>query len=159
MRRSCPRRRTAASPSIHRKARICSSISTATSRHREAAGLQLYPTTPCRVLDTRSGGGQPFSGELTVNVAGSTCAPSVNAQAYVLNATVIPSGRLGFLTLWPNTQAQPNVSTLNAYRRGGYLEHGHRADIRRLHRRLCIGTDAVDSGYLGILRAVMCGRA
>jgi uncharacterized repeat protein (TIGR03803 family) len=79
-----------------------------------ALGLQLYPTTPCRVLDTRSGGGQPFSGELTVNVAGSPCAPSVNAQAYVLNATVIPSGRLGYLTLWPNGQAQPNVSTLNA---------------------------------------------
>jgi hypothetical protein len=47
-------------------------------------------------------------------VAGSPCAPSVNAQAYVLNATVIPSGRLGYLTLWPNGQAQPNVSTLNA---------------------------------------------
>ena len=77
-------------------------------------GMQLYPVTPCRVIDTRSGGGPPFSGELTVNVAGSTCAPSVNAQAYVLNATVIPSGRLGFLTLWPNGQPQPNVSTLNA---------------------------------------------
>jgi hypothetical protein len=79
-----------------------------------SGGMQLYPTTPCRVLDTRSGGGQPFSGELTVNVQGSTCAPSVNAEAYVLNATVIPSGRLGFLTLWPDQQAQPNVSTLNA---------------------------------------------
>jgi uncharacterized repeat protein (TIGR03803 family) len=77
-------------------------------------GMQLYPVTPCRVIDTRSGGGPPFSGELTVNVAGSTCAPSVNAQAYVLNATVIPSGRLGFLTLWPDGQPQPNVSTLNA---------------------------------------------
>jgi uncharacterized repeat protein (TIGR03803 family) len=77
-------------------------------------GMQLYPTTPCRVIDTRNGGGQPFSGELTVNVAGSTCAPSVNAQAYVLNATVIPSGFLGFLTLWPDPQPQPNVSTLNA---------------------------------------------
>ncbi len=80
----------------------------------DTGGMQLYPTTPCRVIDTRNGGGQPFSGELTVNVVGSACAPSVNAQAYVLNATVIPSGRLGFLTLWPDQQAQPNVSTLNA---------------------------------------------
>jgi hypothetical protein len=77
-------------------------------------GMQFYPTTPCRVIDTRSGGGQPFSGELTVSVVGSPCAPSVNAQAYVLNATVVPSGALTFLTLWPDQQSRPNVSTLNA---------------------------------------------
>ncbi len=65
--------------------------------------MSLYPTTPCRVIDTRHvGNGQPFTGELTVNVVGSSCAPSVNAQAYVFNATVVPSGRLGFLTLWPD---------------------------------------------------------
>ena len=37
-------------------------------------GLSLYPTAPCRVIDTRKGSGQ-FSGELTVNVVGSPCAP------------------------------------------------------------------------------------
>jgi hypothetical protein len=57
---------------------------------------------------------QPFSGELTVNVAGSTCAPSSNAQAYVFNATVVPTGVLGYLTLWPDSETQPGVSTLNA---------------------------------------------
>ena len=39
--------------------------------------------------------------------------PSV-AKAFVLNATVIPTGRLGYLSLWPQGQAQPLVSTLNA---------------------------------------------
>jgi hypothetical protein len=32
----------------------------------------------------------------------------------VLNATVVPPGPLGFLTLWPQGAAQPLVSTLNA---------------------------------------------
>jgi hypothetical protein len=34
-------------------------------------------------------------------------------QAYVLNATVVPPGALGYLTLWPEGSAQPMVSTLN----------------------------------------------
>ncbi len=35
-------------------------------------------------------------------------------QAYVFNATVIPPGSLGYLTLWPDGENQPVVSTLNA---------------------------------------------
>jgi hypothetical protein len=77
-------------------------------------GLSLYPTAPCRVLDTRTvGNGQPFSGELTVDVLNSGCTPST-AEAYVLNATVVPPGPLGFLTLWPDGGSLPVVSTLNA---------------------------------------------
>jgi len=77
-------------------------------------GLSLYPLTPCRVLDTRSNGGQPFSGTINVNVTASTCAVPALAQAYVFNATVVPSGSLGYLTLWPQGVPQPLVSTLNA---------------------------------------------
>ncbi len=77
-------------------------------------GLSLYPAPPCRVLDTRDNGGQPFQGERTVNVVGSTCAPPATAQAYVFNATVVPPGALGYLTLWPDGDDQPLVSTLNA---------------------------------------------
>jgi len=33
----------------------------------------------------------------------------------VLNATVVPQGFLGYLSLWANGQSQPLVSTLNAY--------------------------------------------
>jgi len=77
-------------------------------------GLSLYTLTPCRVLDTRTNHGHPFSGEKTVNVAGSACSPSSTAQAYVFNATVVPPGSMPFLTLWPNDENQPGVSTLNA---------------------------------------------
>ncbi len=76
-----------------------------------AGGLSLYATTPCRVIDTRP---KAFDGILTTNVEGSTCAPPSTAQAYVLNGTVVPSGALTYLTLWPAGEAQPYVSTLNA---------------------------------------------
>ncbi len=80
-------------------------------------GLSLYPAAPCRVIDTRhEGSGQPFSGTLSppVNVVGSQCEPPAAAQAYVFNATVVPTGALGYLTLWPDGQSKPVVSTLNA---------------------------------------------
>jgi hypothetical protein len=76
-------------------------------------GLSLYTTTPCRIVDTRESSGV-FTGNLQVAVDPSVCAPSSTAQAYVLNATVVPSGSLGFLTLWPAGENQPLVSTLNA---------------------------------------------
>jgi hypothetical protein len=47
-------------------------------------------------------------------VTGSSCGVPLSAQSYVLNATVVPPGPLGFLTLWPQGAAQPLVSTLNA---------------------------------------------
>jgi hypothetical protein len=78
-----------------------------------ANGLSLYTTTPCRVLDTRTGSGA-FNGALGVDVVNSSCAPSSMAQAYVLNATVVPTSSLGSLTLWPAGETQPVVSTLNA---------------------------------------------
>jgi hypothetical protein len=80
-----------------------------------AGGLSLYTLPPCRVLDTRNPpGSPPFTGSLDVNVIGSGCGGTVGAQAYVFNATVVPSGGLGYLTLWPQGAAQPTVSTLNA---------------------------------------------
>jgi YVTN family beta-propeller protein len=82
-------------------------------------GLSLYPAAPCRVIDTRKiGSGQPFSGTLTppVDVVDSQCAPPSTAQAYVFNATVVPSGGLGYLTLWSDSldSGRPTVATLNA---------------------------------------------
>ncbi len=83
-------------------------------------GLSLYPVAPCRVLDTRTvNGGQPFQGVYNspngINVVGSPCAPPSTSQAFVFNATVVPSGVMPFLTLWPHGSGQPLVSTLNAY--------------------------------------------
>ncbi|MGA2904886.1 MAG: YncE family protein [Candidatus Korobacteraceae bacterium] len=78
-------------------------------------GLSLYPMAPCRVLDTRNGNGA-FSGVLNppVDVLGSPCGVPSQSQAYVFNATVVPEGPLGYLTLWPDGGQQPDVSTLNA---------------------------------------------
>ena len=76
----------------------------------------MYPTVPCRVIDTRGGNGA-FNGTLNppVDVLDSTCGVPSQSQAYVLNATVVPVGSLGYLTLWPDGGQQPVVSTLNAY--------------------------------------------
>jgi hypothetical protein len=67
------------------------------------------------VLDTRNpAGSPPFNGAINVGVTSSGCGVPASAQAYVLNATVVPPGALGFLTLWPQGASQPLVSTLNA---------------------------------------------
>jgi DNA-binding beta-propeller fold protein YncE len=80
-------------------------------------GLSLYGVQPCRAFDTRHvGSGLPFTGILSppVDVVDIGCAASSLAQAYVFNATVIPTTSLGYLTLWPDGENQPVVSTLNA---------------------------------------------
>ncbi len=86
--------------------------------------LNFYPLTPCRVADTRIGGG--FSGSfgqpLLVGAAtrdfpmtSSPCGiPS--AQAYSLNMTAVvpPGGWLGYLTAFPAGETLPIAATLNA---------------------------------------------
>jgi hypothetical protein len=80
-----------------------------------AGGLSLFNLAPCRVLDTRNPpGSQPFNGTINVNVEATVCGAPATAQSYVLNATVVPPGSLGYLTLWPQGAVQPFVSTLNA---------------------------------------------
>ena len=49
-----------------------------------------------------------------MNVTGSGCGLPTSAQAYVFNATVVPPGALGYLTLWPQGTTQSLVSALNA---------------------------------------------
>jgi len=78
--------------------------------------MSLYTMQPCRTLDTRNPQqGHLFQGELTVNVLGGPCSMPASAAGYVLNATVVPPRTLGYLTLWPDGQQQPVVSTLNAF--------------------------------------------
>ena len=77
-----------------------------------AGGLSLYTLTPCRFLDTRSG--TPLDGKMAVNVTGNSCNVPSSAQAFVLNATVVPPGDLGYLSLWADGLSQPLVSTTNA---------------------------------------------
>ncbi|HUQ90512.1 MAG TPA: hypothetical protein VM120_02445 [Bryobacteraceae bacterium] len=86
-----------------------------------AGGLSFYAATPCRVADTRNAagpfGGPSFSGAGSRGFAvpATNCSIPATAQAYSLNATVVPPGPLAYLTLWPAGQPQPPVSTLNAF--------------------------------------------
>ena len=82
--------------------------------------LRFVPVTPCRIADTRNGAG-PFGGPVLsaaetrdFPVRSSACGIPASAQAYALNVTVVPTGPLGYLTIWPSGQVQPTVSTLNS---------------------------------------------
>ncbi len=74
----------------------------------------LYALIPCRALDTRQTTGA-FSGTITAPMTASPCVLTSSAHAYVLNATVVPTGFLDYLTLWPTGQNQPLASNLNSY--------------------------------------------
>ena len=86
--------------------------------------LAFYPLPPCRVADTRKSNFPPGLGppsltggqerQFPILNAATTCnIPTSGVAAYSLNFTVVPSGPLGFLTVWPTGQARPTVSTLN----------------------------------------------
>ena len=82
--------------------------------------LAFYPSTPCRIFDTRNPngafGGPAMAADTTrsFTVPSSACGIPTTAQAYVTNATMVPSGVFGFLTMWQGGQTRPQVSTLNA---------------------------------------------
>jgi len=84
------------------------------------SGLTFVPVTPCRVADTRNAagafGGPSLVGNATreFDIPASACSIPATAQAYSVNATVVPHGFLGFLTAFPCGQNLPLASTLNA---------------------------------------------
>ena len=88
-----------------------------------SGGLNFYTAAPCRLVDTRNPTGTfggPTMGVGTTRVfplsEGSCGLPGTPAgQAYSLNITVVPQSALGYLSTWPVGQAQPLVSTLNAF--------------------------------------------
>ena len=73
---------------------------------------------PCRAVDTRPPqGGGPIQGGTSQDfvISGSpACGTLPSAAAYSMNVTVVPQGRLGYLTVWPTGQPQPLASTLNS---------------------------------------------
>jgi uncharacterized repeat protein (TIGR03803 family) len=81
-----------------------------------AEPYEFYPLPPCRIVDTRNGqdGGSLQAGvERDYSIAPNCNVPST-AAAYSFNVTVIPpSGGLDYLTVWPQGQMMPTVSTLN----------------------------------------------
>jgi hypothetical protein len=82
--------------------------------------LRFTPVTPCRVVDTRNPNGQ-FGGPAiqggtsrSFAIPEGACEIPSNAWGYSLNVTVVPSGPLGYLTVWPTSEVQPTVSNLNS---------------------------------------------
>ena len=83
--------------------------------------LRFVPVTPCRLVDTRGPNG-PFGGPpLAPGIPRSfaipmdpNCSVPATALAYSVNVTVVPSGTLGYLTIWPTGPTQPVVSTMNS---------------------------------------------
>jgi hypothetical protein len=68
------------------------------------------------VFDSRlPAGTPPFSTTQDASVTATACGVPVTARAFVINATVVPPGFLGFITMWPQGQTQPLAATLNAY--------------------------------------------
>ncbi len=83
--------------------------------------LLFYSVNPCRISDTRLpvgplGGPSIGAGQSRdFPVSSGSCGVPLAARALSLNATVVPSGPLIYLSLWPTGQTQPVVSTLNSY--------------------------------------------
>ena len=86
------------------------------------SSLVYYPLTPCRVADTRTANGPlggPFlSGdeERDFPVLTSSCLQGITATAYSFNVTAVPHPAgtgIGYLTVWPQGETRPVVSTLN----------------------------------------------
>ncbi len=88
--------------------------------------LVFVAVQPCRPVDTRgqSGAfGPPIMGsggtrDFPVSASTKCSGLPANVKAYSLNVTVVPSGPLSFLTLWPTGSPKPLVSTLNSLNGG-----------------------------------------
>jgi hypothetical protein len=81
-------------------------------------GAPYHPVSPTRILDTRSStGAQPTtvepSGLVSLQFAGWLGVSESAISAVVLNVTVTNPTAIGYLTAWPDTEAQPVVSNLN----------------------------------------------
>ncbi len=86
--------------------------------------MRFFPVTPCRITDTRVGGGQSgvfgpptptANTERTINIPQHPCGIPADARAYSLNITVVPGTRLQYLTIFPAGQLRPLASTLNSF--------------------------------------------
>ncbi len=88
-----------------------------------ARELLYHPITPCRAVDTRASQGKfgAFGPPAVTAImdrefplASSGCNVPEAARAIAMNMTVVPHGRLDYVSMWPSAQPYPNVSTLNA---------------------------------------------
>ncbi len=85
-----------------------------------AAGGQLHPLAPVRILDTRPGSGTLDAGEplgagavLPVALAGRDGLPASGVLAVILHVTVAGGSTAGYLTCFADGAARPTTSDLN----------------------------------------------
>lgn len=85
------------------------------------SALSFVPIPPCRLVDTRNplgalgGPSLQAATSRTFPVLSGSCGIPANASAYSFNVTVVSSGFLGYLTVWPAGGAKPQASTINSY--------------------------------------------
>ena len=77
-------------------------------------GLSFFAVTPCRAADTRLTQFAAPVGAQDIQVSPGACGLPSTAKAFSFNVTAVPSGPLGYLTIWPAAQSMPVVSALNA---------------------------------------------
>jgi hypothetical protein len=89
------------------------------------ADLAYAPLTPCRIADTRTGGGalapnvtRTFVGFTATTFVGqggdvTNCGIPDRVAALAMNVYAVNPTTLGFIRLWPANQAEPTVSTVN----------------------------------------------
>lgn len=97
------------------------------------AQTNFVPITPCRVVDTRNAVG-PFGGPaLAASTPRSFAIPlgacsgiPATSVAYKFNVTLVPSGPVGYLTMWQTGAPMPLASVMNDLQ--GFIQ-GNAADI------------------------------
>jgi len=73
----------------------------------------FYTVVPCRLFDTRTGGGALSAGAIRTYGINEGCGIPSNVGAIAANITVTAATNAGYLSLFPAGTAEPNVSTIN----------------------------------------------
>jgi hypothetical protein len=76
--------------------------------------LDFYTLPPCRLVDSRTGPGEPLVSGVAQSFAGAgRCGVPATAKALVLNVTVVGPTHSGHLLVFPADAAPPLASTIN----------------------------------------------
>ncbi len=87
---------------------------------KAGTGAPYHPLSPTRILDSRPAFqvgpfDTPWGASVTrdVTVTGVGHVPDSGVDSVLTNLTVTQTNAVGYLTIWPNGQAKPVVSSLN----------------------------------------------
>lgn len=89
----------------------------------ESGSGLFVPTTPTRLLDTRTGvgysGSKPAADSTTqLELAGRAPLPETGFASVVMNVTSVNSDAAGYITVWPAGVVRPPASNINPERKG-----------------------------------------